>query len=157
MFWSRRLAEEAMPHSERAVKMAIAFVVTFSVVHFLGFQERSWPLITLCVLMMPSDNRKHVYNRACQRLIGTLIGAGFGVAALFIEKTSFLAMLPLAAVVVGIGAYYARSKFSYAATVTAITMAVVMNAAPGDIHTALARLMGISIGAGFATFFSIFL
>jgi len=146
-------------HQQRAVKFAFAYLITFAFVHFSGFTARSWPLITLTVLMVPADARHHVYKRSFNRIGGTLIGAMIGIVALQLEYyVSFYAMLPLVAVGAALAAGFARhERFSYASIVIAITMAVVINAPAGDFHTAIMRISGIVFGAVMATIFSVLL
>ncbi|EDY2030097.1 hypothetical protein GTB64_004539 [Salmonella enterica] len=131
----------------RALKIGACFVVVFVAVHLMGFQERSWPLITAMVLMIPAQDHHHLFRRAGERCAGTLLGALIGVVALQVEKDlSFSAMLPLCFLGAVFAAYYSRSKYPYAAVIVAVTMAVVVNAPAGDLHIAMLRVAGVLIG-----------
>lgn len=123
------------------------FIIVFVIVHMMGFKEKSWPLITSMVLSIPANDHRHLLNRAFERICGTLTGAAIGIMALQIEKwISFPAMLPLCFVGAAFAGYGSRSKLPYAAVIVAVTMAVVVNAPAGDLHVAMARVMGIGIG-----------
>lgn len=141
-------------HQQRAVKFAFAYLVTFAIVHFSRFNARSWPLIILTALMVPADARHRIFKRTFNRIGGTLLGAMIGIVVL--HYVSFYAMLPLVAVGAALAAGFARhEKFSYASIVTAITMAVAINAPAGDFHTAVMRILGIVFGAVMVTIFSV--
>ncbi|EKK5568050.1 FUSC family protein [Enterobacter hormaechei] len=136
-----------MNHS-RALKVGTVFTLVFLVVHAIGFKERSWPLITAMVLLIPANDHRHLLNRAFQRICGTLVGAAIGILALQLEKLwSFPAMLPLCFIGAALASYgYRNQRVAYAAVIVAVTMAVIVNAPAGDLHVAMARVMGISIG-----------
>lgn len=145
-------------NESRAVKVGITFVVIFCIVHALGMEQASWPLITGMVLMIPAQNHVHLMKRAAERIAGTLCGALVGILALHIEKTwGFYAMLPFGAIGAGLGGYFARSRFPYAATIFCVTMAVVFNAPAGDIHRALERVVGVLLGVVLSTAMGILL
>jgi uncharacterized membrane protein YccC len=137
-----------LTNHSRSLKVAFVFTMVFIIVHMLPFKEKSWPLITSMVLLVPSENPGHLFRRAGERIVGTCIGACFGIAALQLElHMGFDAMLPVCFVGAAIGGWFSRSRFPYASLIICVTMAVVVNAAPGDFHTALHRTMGIIIGA----------
>lgn len=136
-----------------ALRIALAFVCTFMVVHLLGIHERSWPLITVVVVLVPTQNRKGLLYRAAQRIAGTLIGAAIGLLALWVETFSQPAMIVLCAFGASLCGYFYHSRHPYAALILGVTMAVVVNAPAGDIHTALMRIMGVLLGCLLATFF----
>ncbi|EAA8200105.1 FUSC family protein [Salmonella enterica] len=141
----------------KAIKIAIAFTITFIMVHFSGFNERSWPLITLIVLIVPAQNRKHIFFRIGERVLGTLTGSAIGVIALFLEKIDFLLMVPVVAFGAFVCGYFAKSKLPYASIIVGVTLAVIINAPAGDIHIALMRIAGICLGAISAAIFSVLL
>jgi len=141
----------------KAIKIAFAFTITFIMVHFSGFNERSWPLITLIVLIVPAQNRKHIFFRIGERVLATLTGSAIGVIALFLEKIDFLLMVPVVAFGAFVYGYFAKSKLPYASIIVGVTLAVIINAPAGDIHIALMRIAGICLGAISAAIFSVLL
>ncbi|ECZ0806963.1 hypothetical protein F7430_22740 [Salmonella enterica] len=145
-------------NESRAFKVAITFIVIFCVVHALHMEQASWPLITGMVLMIPATDHRHLLRRAGERVLGTVCGAALGILALHIEKTyGFYAMLPIAALGAGIGGYYARSRFPYAAIIFCVTMAVVFNAPAGDLHRAFERVFGVLLGVVLSSIMGILL
>ena len=136
-----------------ALRIALAFVCTFMVVHMLGIHERSWPLITVVVVLVPTQDRKGLFYRAAQRIAGTFLGAAIGLLALWVETFSQPAMIVLCAFGASLCGYFYHSRHPYAALIMGVTMAVVVNAPAGDIHTALMRILGVLLGCLLATFF----
>lgn len=137
-----------------AFRIALAFVVTFLIVEALGIHERSWPLITLCVTLVPSSSAKDTLFKAAQRVCGTLCGAAIGLLALWAETFSQPLMFIIAAIGAGCCGYFYHGKYPYAALILGVTMAVVCNAPAGTYHVALMRILGVLIGCVISSIFS---
>ncbi|ENB2448785.1 FUSC family protein [Salmonella enterica] len=108
-------------------------------------------------MIVPAQNRKHIFFRIGERVLGTLTGSAIGVIALFLEKIDFLLMVPVVAFGAFVCGYFAKSKLPYASIIVGVTLAVIINAPAGDIHIALMRIAGICLGAISAAIFSVLL
>ncbi|EHI5874233.1 FUSC family protein [Salmonella enterica] len=137
-----------------AVRMALAFVLTFLAIRLFHEPEATWPLITMVVVMGPISFLGNVLIRAIQRIMGTVFGAASGLVALYIEIYSLPLMLVWCALVMFMCGMLALGKRPYMGLLIGITLAIVCGAGPGEMDTALWRSGNVIIGSLFALFFT---
>lgn len=137
-----------------AVRMALAFVLTFLAIRLFHEPEATWPLITMVVVMGPISFLGNVLIRAIQRIMGTVFGAASGLVALYIEIYSLPLMLVWCALVMFVCGMLALGKRPYMGLLIGITLAIVCGAGPGDMDTALWRSGNVIIGSLLALFFT---
>ena len=135
-------------------RIALAFVLTFLIVRLLHIPEGSWPLITLVVVMGPISFWGNVVPRAFQRIGGTVLGSALGLVALKLELISLPLMLIWCAGAMFLCGWLALGKKPYQALLIGITLAVVVGAPPGDMHTALWRSGDVIFGSLLAMLFT---
>ncbi|TKI05169.1 FUSC family protein [Martelella alba] len=136
------------------LRIGLAFVLTFLIIRFLDIPERTWPLITLVVVMGPISFWGNVVQRAMQRIAGTIFGAASGLIALRLELFSLPIMLAWCGAVMFVCGYLTLGKRPYMALLIGITLAVVCGAGPGDMQTALWRSGDVIIGSLLALMFA---
>ncbi|HKM97903.1 MAG TPA: FUSC family protein [Buttiauxella sp.] len=136
------------------IRIALAFVLTFLIVHLLKVPEGTWPLITLVVVMGPISFWGNVVPRAFERIGGTICGAAMGLVALKLELFSLPLMLVWCAIAMFICGYLALGKRPYQALLIGITLAVVVGAPAGDMEIALWRSGDVIFGSLLAMLFT---
>lgn len=122
-----------------ALRITLAFILTFLIIRLLAVPEGTWPLITLVVVMGPISYWGNVLSRALQRIGGTVFGAISGLIALYLESYSLTLMLVWCGVVMFLCGYLTLGKRPYMALLIGITLAVVCGSAPGYEHRAMAQ------------------
>ncbi|MCU6664578.1 MAG: FUSC family protein [Silvania sp.] len=135
-------------------RIALAFVLTFLLVRLLHVPEGTWPLITLVVIMGPISFWGNVVPRAFERIGGTILGSVLGLIALKLELFSLPLMLVWCAVAMFLCGWLALGKRPYQALLIGITLAVVIGAPTGDMHTALWRSGDVILGSLLAMLFT---
>ena len=135
-------------------RIALAFILTFLLVRLLDVPEGTWPLITLVVIMGPISFWGNVVPRAFERIGGTILGSALGLIALKLELFSLPLMLLWCAVAMFLCGWLALGKRPYQALLIGITLAVVIGAPQGDMHTALWRSGDVILGSLLAMLFT---
>ena len=136
------------------VRIALAFILTFLLIRLLDVPEGTWPLITLVVIMGPISFWGNVVPRAFDRIGGTILGAALGLVALKLELLSLPLMLLWCAAAMFLCGFLALGKRPYQALLIGITLAVVVGAPAGDMHTALWRAGDVILGSLLAMLFT---
>ncbi|AJJ11103.1 fusaric acid resistance family protein [Yersinia rohdei] len=137
-----------------ALRIMLAFVLTFMIIRLLAVPEGTWPLITLVVVMGPISYWGNVFPRAIQRIFGTVFGSISGLIALYLETYSLTLMLVWCGIVMFLCGYLTMGKHPYMALLIGITLAVVCGSAPGDMDTALWRSGDVIFGSLLALVFT---
>src|SRR5471032_302170 len=137
-----------------ALRIALAFILTFLIVRLTAIPEGTWPLITLVVVMGPISFWGNVLQRVSERIAGTVFGAASGLIALWLELYSLPLMLLWCGIVMFVSGYLTLGKRPYMALLIGVTLAVVCGAGPGDMHTALWRSGDVVFGSLLALFFA---
>ncbi|HDV7151981.1 TPA: FUSC family protein [Yersinia enterocolitica] len=137
-----------------ALRITLAFILTFLIIRLLAIPEGTWPLITLVVVMGPISYWGNVLTRAMQRIGGTVFGAISGLIALSLESYSLTLMLTWCGVVMFLCGYLTLGKRPYMALLIGITLAVVCGSAPGDMTTAQWRSGDVIFGSLLALVFT---
>jgi len=135
-------------------RIALAFVLTFLLVRLLDVPEGTWPLITLVVIMGPISFWGNVVPRAFERIGGTILGSALGLIALKLELISLPLMLLWCAAAMFLCGWLALGKRPYQSLLIGITLAVVIGAPTGDMHTALWRSGDVILGSLLAMLFT---
>src|SRR5476651_333034 len=137
-----------------ALRVALAFIITFLIVRLTDIPEGTWPLITLVVVIGPISFWGNVLERVAERIAGTVFGAASGLIALWLELYSLPLMLVWCAIVMFVSGYLTLGKRPYMALLIGITLAVVCGAGPGDMEMALWRSGDVIFGSLVALWFA---
>ena len=130
-----------------AIRISLAFLITFCAIRFANSADASWALITMLIVMGPQPYWGNVFSRAVQRTGGTVIGALSGLVALYLEIYSFPLMLLWCASVMLVCGYLTLGKHPYMALLIGSTLAVVSCSSPHDMETAVWRSVYVLAGS----------
>ncbi|ANI31559.1 membrane protein [Yersinia entomophaga] len=137
-----------------ALRISVAFVLTFLILRLLAFPDATWALITLVVVMGPLSYWGNVFSRAIQRIGGTLCGAASGLVALYLQQYSLTAMLAWCFVVMFVCGYLTLGNRPYMALLIGVTLALVCGSGSVDMSTALWRSADVILGSLLALLFT---
>src|SRR6266446_1235743 len=135
------------PEAGLTLRMSAAGLVTFGVAHLFGLAQTYWAVLTAVFVTQASIGGS--LKAMIDRLIGTIGGAGWGIAvALAIPHQSMLstggalaiALVPLAAVV----AFWPGYRI---APVTAVIVLLAQTNQTGVVEAALDRVLEIGLGS----------
>lgn len=137
-----------------AVRISLAFLITFVVIRYFKLDGAVWILITLLIVMGPQPYWGNVFSRALQRTGGTVIGAVSGLIALLIEIYSYPSMLLWCALVMFVAGYLTLGKHPYMALLIGSTLAVVSCSPPNDMESAVLRSVYVLSGSVLAMIYT---
>ncbi|MEC9484178.1 MAG: FUSC family protein [Halomonas sp.] len=138
-------------HHLHVVRTCFALSVTFALVHLIEIPHSSWALVSTLMVMGNLPHIGGVLDKGGQRLLGTLLGAIWGIFLILIPDPP--AGLVPAWTLVGIAvATYATfaTRYGYSALMFGISLLLVIGDGNHDLSIALWRafnvLLGTSIG-----------
>ncbi len=138
-----------------ALRVAIVMLIGYLISRTLEFSHSYWILLTILVISKPGFSLTK--ERNYQRIIGTIVGAGFGILVLnFIEDRDALFVILLLCM---IGSYSFQRK-NYVVSVLFMTPYVIILfqfLGMGGISVATERIYDTLIGSGIAFLASYFL
>ncbi|EEH8382854.1 FUSC family protein [Salmonella enterica subsp. enterica serovar Montevideo] len=137
-----------------AIRMAIAFTLTFTMLRIFFPAGDNWPLVIMVTIMGPFSYWGNVMSRAIQRCGGTIIGAIVGLCALLIEHYSLALMTVWCSLAMFAGGYLALGKRPYMGLLIGITLCAVTGTATDHIEEALIRSSEAIIGSLLALIFT---
>ena len=120
------LPSDFRPDVRRGTQLFIAAFGALALAHALGLRNPFWAAMPVWVVSQPW--RQDILIRGGLRLLGTMLGAGVGFAALaaFDDPVALAICLALTAGVSVTVAYWIGTIYSYGALMTSMTCAVVM-------------------------------
>ena len=115
----------------RAGRLFLAAMIALAVAGMLGVHHLYWAVIPVWVVFQPY--REDMALRAILRVVGTLVGAGVGLAALQELPVPGIALAVASTTAIGVGfAYRIGTTWSYGFTLMALSVGVVVEPALGD-------------------------
>lgn len=153
---SNWLNPERLIHS---IKTVIACGIGIAFARLIGFPADQWIIITIIVVMCAQIYVGSVIQKAYWRFLGTLVGCLFATTALITMGNSDISVLAAIGLSSFIFSYVAtqQENLTYAATLGAVTTAVIMLGHEPTTTFAAERFLEISIGLFIATFVSQFI
>jgi uncharacterized membrane protein YgaE (UPF0421/DUF939 family) len=147
---------ERLAHS---LKTAIACLVALALTKLLGFKTSPWIVITTIVVMCAQLYVGSVLNKAYLRFLGTLVGCLFAVATLATFGSTGVAIAFAICLSTFVFSYIAteQENYSYAASLGAVTTAIIMLGQQPTLTIAAERFFEIVIGIVIATLISQFI
>ncbi|GLT19755.1 hypothetical protein GCM10007938_35380 [Vibrio zhanjiangensis] len=139
-----------------ALRTTFACLIAICITRLFDIPHSSWTIVTIVVVMGPASYFRTTLSKASQRLIGTLVGAFAGVFLHLIpvEKTITHGILLL--LLLGIASYFFWSRYSYAAILAAVTLAIVSDVQLGDLSVTEWRVFNVILGTSIIWFCSRF-
>ncbi|MGQ4006306.1 FUSC family protein [Francisellaceae bacterium CB300] len=130
-----------------SIAVAIAYTVGYCLGKLLGIEQMYlWMVITVLVVMSTQPNLGGALDKALMRFLGTIIGALVGIVLTIICPKEYLVVAMLPFVVFAIYMAGASSRFSYAGTLSGITLIIIILNKNPSIQVAILRATEISLG-----------
>ncbi|WP_150710843.1 FUSC family protein [Pseudomonas fluorescens] len=139
-----------------AVRVSLGLLATILLTTGINLPHGEWASVTMLVVIGGLQHHGNIGKKAAERAIGTLIGAGVGLA--LVAQQAWLGMPWLTyfamSVVCGFFSYHAIGKGGYTALLSAITVFIVAGHGDNQMSDGLWRGVDILIGIALALAFS---
>lgn len=139
-----------------SVRVGFAMMASILATTGIDIPHGIWSSVTVLVVIGGLQHHGNIRKKAAERSLGTLLGAGIGLALIVLQ--AFTHSLPLTyvlmSIVAGVCAWHAIGKPGYVALLTAITMCIVAGHGDNLIDTGLWRTLNVMIGIVIALAFS---
>ncbi|WP_253563429.1 FUSC family protein [Pseudomonas laurylsulfativorans] len=139
-----------------AVRVSLGLLATILLTTGINLPHGEWASVTMLVVIGGLQHHGNIGKKAAERAIGTLIGAGVGLA--LVAQQAWLGMPWLTyfamSVVCGFFSYHAIGKGGYTALLSAITVFIVAGHGDNPVTDGLWRGVDILIGIALALAFS---
>ena len=134
-----------------SVAAGIAYLVGLCLGKMLGIDQMYlWMVITVLVVMSTQPNLGGALDKALMRFLGTIIGALVAIALTFALPKDLLVLGMLPFVVLCVYVAGASSRYSYAGTLSGITLIIILLNKNPSLQVAILRATEISIGIAIA-------
>lgn len=136
-----------------ALKAALAASIAYALgmyleSHFKMTQSYLWIVITVLVVMSTQPNLGGALDKALMRFLGTVIGAMIAIIILLSVPSWLNYYFAIPFVILAVYTAGASSKFSYAGTLSGITLIIILLNQNPSIQVAMYRAVEISLGIG---------
>jgi len=150
---ARRYRHARLIHS---VRVALGLLASIALTTGMDIPHGEWASITLLVVVGGLQHQGNIRRKAAERALGTLIGAGAGLAIILQQSWLQVPLLSYAliAVACAVCAYHAIGKGGYIALLSAITIFIVAGHGENAIADGLWRTADVLIGIAVALLFS---
>ena len=139
-----------------AVRVSLGLLASILLTTGIHLPHGEWASVTMLVVIGGLQHHGNIGKKAAERAIGTLIGAGVGLA--LVAQQAWLGMPWLTyfamSVVCGFFSYHAIGKGGYTALLSAITVFIVAGHGDNPVTDGLWRGVDILIGIALALAFS---
>jgi uncharacterized membrane protein YccC len=139
-----------------AARVSLAILASILLTTAIGVPYGEWASITVLVVIGGLQHQGNIRRKAAERGLGTMIGAGVGLA-LILQHTALHSVVVtdvLISVACGVCGYYAIGSAGYVALLSAITLFIVAGHGDNSLTVGLWRTVGIVIGIAIALAFS---
>ncbi len=139
-----------------ALRVGLGLLTSIALTTGIHLPHGEWASITLLVVIGGLQHHGNIRKKAAERALGTLIGAGAGLAIILQQSYFQAPLLSYALIVVAcaICAYHAIGKGGYIALLSAITIFIVAGHGENAIADGLWRTADVLIGIAIALLFS---
>ena len=134
-----------------SIAAGTAYLVGLCLGKVLGIDQMYlWMVITVLVVMSTQPNLGGALDKALMRFLGTIIGALVAIALTFVlpKELLILGMLPFIVICVYVAG--ASSRYSYAGTLSGITLIIILLNKNPSLQVAVFRATEISLGIAIA-------
>ena len=134
-----------------SIAAGTAYLVGLCLGKVLGIDQMYlWMVITVLVVMSTQPNLGGVIDKALMRFLGTIIGALVAISLTFILPKEFLVLGMLPFIVICVYVAGASSRYSYAGTLSGITLIIILLNKNPSLQVAILRASEISLGIAIA-------
>jgi uncharacterized membrane protein YccC len=156
----RRLLNPAVRYRHarllHSVRVALGLLACIVLTTALRLPHGEWASITLLVVIGGLQHQGNIRRKAADRGLGTLIGAGVGLAILLLQSVLHETWVSTALILIACGAcaFHAIGKGGYIALLSAITILIVAGHGDGAVADGLWRAADVLFGIVIALLFS---
>jgi uncharacterized membrane protein YccC len=150
---ARRYRHATLIH---AVRVALGLLTSMVLTTGINLPHGEWASITLLVVIGGLQHHGNIRRKAAERALGTVIGAGVGLAVILQQAYFQIPWLSSLLIVIACGfcAYHAIGKGGYIALLSAITILIVAGHGDSAMADGLWRAVDVLIGIAIALLFS---
>lgn len=139
-----------------SIRVGLAMMVSILATTGINIPHGIWSSVTVLIVIGGLQHHGNIRKKAAERSVGTLLGAGIGLALIIVQALTHSTVLTyvLMSIVAGVCGWHAIGKAGYVALLTAITMCIVAGHGDNLIDTGLWRTLNVMIGIVIAVAFS---
>ncbi|EPC03397.1 hypothetical protein L861_17820 [Litchfieldella anticariensis FP35 = DSM 16096] len=134
-------------HALHVFRVSLALTTTFSIIHLFSIPHSGWALVSTIMVMGNLPHIGGVLDKAGQRLLGTLLGASWGILLILlpVPLPSFIPLGALAGIAVATYATFAN-RYGYSGLMFGISLLLVLGEGHQDLTIALWRSFDVILG-----------
>jgi len=139
-----------------AIRVGLAMLASIGLTSGIDIPHGVWASVTVLVVIGGLQHFGNIRKKSAERALGTMLGAGFGLALILLQGVtgSLTLTFVMMSVIAGGCAYHEIGKPAYVALLTAITMMIVSGHGDLPIDVGLWRTANVLIGIVIALAFS---
>jgi uncharacterized membrane protein YccC len=137
------------------IKICLALLIAHLINAAFPVPYFAWTSVTIVIIMLTLPQVGGAVEKSIERIIGTILGACYGIAILLLTSNPWLIAL-LAMFGIAVTAYRATSKMGYAYLVAGFTLIMVLDGGSQSFEEALWRTGTILLGCIIALLVSLF-
>jgi uncharacterized membrane protein YccC len=137
------------------IKICLALLIAHLINAAFPVPYFAWTSVTIVIIMLTLPQVGGALEKSIERIIGTIIGACYGIAILLLTSNPWVIAL-LAMLGIAFTAYRATSKMGYAYLVAGFTLIMVLDGGSQSFEEALWRTGTILLGCIIALLVSLF-
>ncbi|MGM0985850.1 MAG: FUSC family protein [Pseudomonadota bacterium] len=129
------------------LRIALALCITFAIIEFFTIQHSGWALVSTIMVMGNLPHIGGVLDKGRQRLLGTLLGAGWGLL-LILLPLSWPPLVPLATLAgIAVATWLTfGNRHGYSGLMFAISLLLVVGDGTRELDIALWRAFDVLLG-----------
>lgn len=134
-------------HKLHVLRVTLALAITFSIINLFAIPHSGWALVSTIMVMGNLPHIGGVLDKGSQRLIGTLLGASWGIL-LILLPVPLPAFMPLATLAGIAAATYLTfaNRYGYSGLMFGISLLLVVGDGHQDLTVALWRSFDVILG-----------
>ena len=127
------------------LKISLALFIAHLINFCYPMPYLAWTSVTIVIIMLTLPQVGGALEKSIQRVIGTLCGAAYGIAILYVTQDPWLTAL-LALLAIAFVTWRASGKMSYAYLVAGFTLMIVLDGGEQGMSEAIWRTATILLG-----------
>ncbi|MFC3282578.1 FUSC family protein [Litchfieldella rifensis] len=129
------------------LRITLALAITFSITNLFAIPHSGWALVSTIMVMGNLPHIGGVLDKASQRLLGTFLGASWGILLILlpVPLPGFMPLATLAGIAVATYATFAN-RYGYSGLMFGISLLLVVGDGHQDLGVALWRSFDVILG-----------
>ncbi|GGY07117.1 FUSC family protein [Litchfieldella qijiaojingensis] len=134
-------------HKLYVLRITLALAITFSIIHLFPIPHSGWALVSTIMVMGNLPHIGGVLDKASQRLLGTLLGASWGIL-LILLPVPLPGLIPLGTLAgIAVANYVTfANRHGYSGLMFSISLLLVVGGGHQDLSVALWRSFDVLLG-----------